>query len=148
MKKIILPIIALVFSLNVLAQEGRDKIKALKVSFITEKIELTQTEAQQFWPIYNDYEKATFKIKMEEIRSIRLEIKNNVSSLSDKKASELLDKLSKAENKLHDEEINLNNKLLKIISPKKILLLKVAEEDFKRKMFDQYKKMKREKQQD
>jgi hypothetical protein len=148
MKKIILPLIALLFSLSVLAQEGRDKIKALKVSFITEKLELTQAEAQQFWPVYNEYEKVTLKIKFEDLRNIRHEIKDNINSLTDKKASELLDKLSKAENKLHEEENNLNTKLLKIISPKKILLLKVAEEDFKRKMFDQYKKMKRDNKQD
>jgi hypothetical protein len=148
MKKIILPLIALLFSLSVLSQEGRDKIKALKVSFITEKLELTQAEAQQFWPVYNEYEKVTLKIKFEDLRNIRHEIKDNINSLTDKKASELLDKLSKAENKLHEEENNLNTKLLKIISPKKILLLKVAEEDFKRKMFDQYKKMKRDNKQD
>ena len=144
MKKILILTVIFLCSLAVTAQESRDKIKALKVSFITEKLELTQIEAQQFWPIYNDYENVTHKIKFEDLRNIRREIKENVNSLSDKKASELLDKLSKIESKLYEEEISFNNKLAKVISPKKILLLKVAEEDFKRKMFDQYKKMKRD----
>ena len=144
MKKILILTVIFLCSLAVTAQESRDKIKALKVSFITEKLELTQIEAQQFWPIYNDYENVTHKIKFEDLRNIRREIKDNVNSLSDKKASELLDKLSKIESKLYEEEISFNNKLAKVISPKKILLLKVAEEDFKRKMFDQYKKMKRD----
>ena len=38
------------------AQPGKsDKVEALKVSFITEKISLTPQEAQSFWPLYNEY---------------------------------------------------------------------------------------------
>jgi hypothetical protein len=38
----------------------------------------------------------------------------------------------------------LNKNLKKVIPPKKIILLKIAEEDFKRKLFDQFKRMKQE----
>ena len=146
MKTFILPIIALFLSLNVLAQqpEGRDKIKALKVSFITERLSLTANEAEQFWPIYNAYEEATLKLKYEELRGMRHEIKNNANNLSEERAMELLEKMTKAENKIHDEEMKLNSKLQKVISAKKIILLKVAEEDFKKKLFEQFKKMRRE----
>ncbi|WNH07893.1 hypothetical protein [Thalassobellus suaedae] len=48
MKKFILPLFVLLLSLSTFAQKGRDKIKALKVSFITERLELTEQEAQQF----------------------------------------------------------------------------------------------------
>lgn len=34
-----------------------EKIQALKIAFITEKLQLTSSEAQQFWPVYNSYEK-------------------------------------------------------------------------------------------
>ena len=145
MKTIIFPIIALLFSLSISAQpDGRDKIKALKVSFITERLELTATEAEQFWPIYNAYEEVTLKLKFEELRGIRHEIKTKANTLSNERASELLEKMTKAENRIHDEEVKLNSKLQKIISAKKIILLKVAEEDFKKKLFDQFKKMRRE----
>lgn len=40
-----------------------DKIQALKIAFITEKLQLTSAEAQQFWPVYNAYEK-----EIEELR--------------------------------------------------------------------------------
>ena len=33
-----------------------EKVQALKIAFITQKLELTSTEAQKFWPIYNRYE--------------------------------------------------------------------------------------------
>ncbi len=46
------------FSLN--AQDSnaakKEKIQALKVAFITQKLELTSDEAQKFWPVYNRYD--------------------------------------------------------------------------------------------
>lgn len=33
-----------------------EKIQALKVAFITQKLALTPDEAQRFWPVYNRYE--------------------------------------------------------------------------------------------
>lgn len=147
MKKFILPILILLISVSAIAQSGREKIKAYKVSFITEKLSLTEKEAQQFWPIYNAYDETTSKIKRQDIRSIRREIKDNLDTLSDEKAKEILDKLILAENKLHEENVKLANKLLKVISPKKIILLKVAEEDFKRKLLNEFKRKHKESKQ-
>lgn len=33
-----------------------EKVQALKIAFITQKLELTPDEAQKFWPVYNRYE--------------------------------------------------------------------------------------------
>lgn len=127
-------------SLNTFAQSKKDKIKALKVSFLTERLELTQDEAQQFWPVYNAYDDITIKIKHEDLRKIRREIKDNIATLSNERCRELLNQITAAEKKLYDEEVKLNSNLKKIISPKKIILLKIAEEDFKKKLFEQWKK--------
>ena len=37
-------------------QQRTEKIQALKIAFITQKLELTPDEAQKFWPVYNRYE--------------------------------------------------------------------------------------------
>jgi hypothetical protein len=139
MKRYLFPIIILLFSLSVIAQGNREKVKALKVSFITEKLNLTEKEAQEFWPIYNAFEAETMKIKFEEIRAIRREIRATIETIDDAKAKELLDKLSSAENNLHNSHKLLITKLHKVISPKKIIMLKVAEDDFNKKLFQQYK---------
>ncbi len=39
-----------------------EKIQALKIAFITQKLGLTAEEAQKFWPIYNQYD--------QEVRSV------------------------------------------------------------------------------
>lgn len=141
MKTNIIALIIFLFTLNVFSQHpDRDRIKAQKISFITGKLDLTIKEAEKFWPIYNAYDEATLKIKHQEIRNIRKEIKQNLNTLSDAKAKGLLENLIIAENKLHEENVNLIVKLKKIISPKKIILLKAAEEDFNRQLFEQYKR--------
>lgn len=145
MKKL-LPILLLLVSLNISGQQNkRERIKALKVSFITEKLDLSTKEAQKFWPVYNAYEKEIHAIKYNEIKAIRKEIKENFSTMTDAKASELLTRLNSAEIKVHKSRMELSKNLSEILTPKKIILLKVAEEDFKKKMFEEYKKRRKEK---
>ena len=63
MKKKILGLVFCLFltALVVNAQGNKErineKIEARKVAFITKKLELTTEEAQQFWPLYNEFEK-------------------------------------------------------------------------------------------
>ena len=141
MKHKLLYIIILLISVSSFAQPKQGKIRALKIAFITEKLNLTETEAEKFWPIYNAYDKNTSKIKHEEVYKIRQEIRQNFDTLSDAKANELLDRLIEAENNLSNEKIKLASKLRKVISAQKIILLKVAEEEFNRKMLERMKNM-------
>jgi hypothetical protein len=53
---------------NVHAQDGQ-RLQALKIAYLTKKLDLSPEEAQRFWPIYNKY--------TEEIRGIRQEQKQN-----------------------------------------------------------------------
>lgn len=38
-----------------MAQPPKERIKALKVAYITKELNLTSAEAEKFWPVYNDY---------------------------------------------------------------------------------------------
>ncbi|MBU3821731.1 hypothetical protein KO566_06635 [Flavobacteriaceae bacterium XHP0103] len=138
----ILIVLTLCLSLSTFAQ--RDKIKSLKVAFITEKLNLTEKEAQQFWPIYNAYDNTVSNLKYNEFGKVIHEIRENYATISDDKANELLDKALDIQTKIHSEEINLVKKLRNIISAKKILGLKNAEEDFDRKMFEEWNKRRRD----
>ena len=37
-------------------EDRKEKIEAMKVAFITQKLDLSSKEAQVFWPLYNDYQ--------------------------------------------------------------------------------------------
>lgn len=142
MKKLLI-LLVLIVTFNVSAQKNRERIKALKVSFITEQLDLSQQEAQKFWPIYNEYENETSEIRFKDIRSIRKEIRDNLQTMSDDDANKLIKRLNYAENKMHELRLAFSGKLIGVIPSKKIILLKIAEEDFKRKMLDEFKNRRR-----
>lgn len=137
-------ILTLFISLNAVAQEKKsskyEKIKALKIAFITESLDLNEKEAQEFWPVYNLHDDNINTIRQKQLRKIHHEIRQNKDSMSEEQASDVLDRLTKAENNIYKERSQLTTKLKSIISSKKIILLKVAEQEFKRKMLHQYKK--------
>nr|MDQ6889459.1 hypothetical protein [Bacteroidota bacterium] len=61
MKKIIFILYIFFSSLpGLYAQDDNDprgeRVEALKIAFITQKLDLTADEAQKFWPVYNQYE--------------------------------------------------------------------------------------------
>lgn len=118
---------------------GRDRIKTLKVAFITERVGLTSKEAQSFWPIYNEHEEKIQTIRHKE----RMELRSRISTaeeLTDSDSSDLLDKLLALEDEKHDAEQDFISKIRKVIPPKKVLLLIKAEEDFKKRLLQQYRK--------
>ena len=66
MKKYLLLLFTLGSFLVVNAQKrggGEDKVQALKIAFITQKLDLTTAEAQKFWPVYNDYDGEVKKLR-------------------------------------------------------------------------------------
>ncbi|MDO6597048.1 sensor of ECF-type sigma factor [Oceanihabitans sp. 2_MG-2023] len=141
MKKSIITLFILFLSVTTFSQNDRkereDKIKALKVAYITENLNLSTTEAEKFWPVYNTYE--------EQIQNIRSEYHSkkrdiNFETLSENEAQKLLDEMEA----LNLKRNNINDKyklaLRKVLSAKKTLLLKNTEDNFKRKMFNEYKK--------
>ena len=137
MKKILLISFAL-FGLMVVAQPGgkmRERIKAQKVAFITEQLNLTSKEAQQFWPIYNAFEEKTENVKSKDLRQIKQKLRQN-PDMSDKEADKLLQDLIVAEDKMYKAKSDLITDLKGVISSKKIIKLKRAEDEFNRKLLE------------
>lgn len=120
MKKL-LCICLLLVSINAWAQkEGkRERIKAIKVAFITEQLNLSEKESQEFWPVYNTFEEKTNTIRFKEVRAIRKKIRDNFDTMSNANASTLLNELNAAEIRMHELRMGLSKKLLNIIPAKK-----------------------------
>lgn len=118
-----------------------DKIKSLKIAFITEQLELTTTEAQSFWPIYNDYEAKKLEFHKKERSDIGKKILN-LAALSETEADTLLNQMIKLEEEKQKAEKAYIEKVVKIISPKKTIRLLRSEDDFKRRLIRQYREKK------
>ena len=61
MKKYILIVFVMLGSFSGIKAQGGDdtraeKIQALKIAFISNKLQLTPEEAEKFWPVYNQYD--------------------------------------------------------------------------------------------
>ncbi len=136
MKKILTIIFVLGFYLLSFSQNNRDKIKTLKIAFITERLNLTEKEAQAFWPVYNNFEEEFMKLRHQSY-----EKRKNIDfqNITDKEAETLLNEIHVIEKKKYTLKENFMNDLLKVIPPKKIILLNKVEDDFKHKMFEEFK---------
>lgn len=69
-------------SKRAIAQEKKEKIEALKISFITTELELTSEESEKFWPIYNEME-AKIKAEKRARRTLEKELREQHATLSD-----------------------------------------------------------------
>ncbi|MEO8822860.1 MAG: hypothetical protein ABI366_04735 [Ginsengibacter sp.] len=112
MKRYLLIIIAAFgFISFVQAQKGngREKIRALKVAFISQKLNLTPAEAEKFWPVYNQYENEIIQLR------------------ANRKDGDVLDN----EQKLLDIRKKYKPSFEKILGPGRLNDLYNAEKDFR-----------------
>lgn len=137
MNKLITIIVLLSFSISSFAQRGgkmQERIKAQKIAFITNQLNLSANEAQKFWPIYNTFENKMEDIRKNDLKDVRLAMRKG--DLTDSEAQTILDKFMAAEDKLHNAKRQLVTDLNKAIPPQKIIALKKAEEDFRKKLLE------------
>ncbi len=132
------------YSQKRMGKENRNKIKSLKIAYITEELNLTEKEAQKFWPIYNAHEETIESLRTSErsmIRKLSLS-KDGFESLTKKESDDMLLMLIANEKEIFEANQKFRKKLMKILPSKKILKLEYAERGFKRKMFDRLRRMK------
>ncbi|EZH74033.1 hypothetical protein ATO12_14245 [Aquimarina atlantica] len=142
MKKIVLLICFTCFSIGAFAQHGsREKIKAFKIAYITEKLDLTSKEAQQFWPIYNAHEETVGKLRRQERKLIRRikEANDTPAGLSDTEAEDAINSFLEVEEQKSQSRKKLIVDLKKVMPSKKILKLIKAEADFHKRMLARIK---------
>ncbi len=119
-------------------EPDKDKIKSLKVAFFTERLDLSSKEAQAFWPIYNEYDDkrdAMHEQKKDQVyRKIR-----DAENLSEKEAGELVKLYLIFEENEEELDKDFTERISKVISAKKTLLLLRSEYDFKKQLLKQYR---------
>lgn len=137
-KSLLIIIMTLTFTWSAAGQEkGRkndwqDRIKAEKIAYLTDAMDLTSAEAEKFWPVYNRAEaetRACWKLVMEAYRALETSIE---SGKDDKEIKDLLDKYLDAREKGDGIERKYTTEYRKILSNDKIARLYIGEENFRR----------------
>ncbi len=114
MKKIVLLLTIFISCLTALyAQDDNDprgeRVQALKIAFITQKLDLTADEAQKFWPVYNQYDR--------EIKNVQRTGKNGDALENEEQLLNIRKKYKPA--------------FEKVVGPEKLNKLYNAERDFR-----------------
>ncbi|WP_343604497.1 hypothetical protein [Fluviicola sp.] len=115
-----------------------DKIEALKVGFITKELSLTASEAEKFWPVYNEMESKMKEIRQSS-RKINMELKDSEDKLSNDDAKKKLNTLFENEQKELDIKKEYSEKFIKIIGEKRTLKLLSLEHEFRRVLLERLK---------
>jgi tRNA U34 5-carboxymethylaminomethyl modifying GTPase MnmE/TrmE len=125
--------------LNLSAQDGQskkdriEKLKSQKVAFLTEKIDLTSAEAQEFWPIYNEFSDQMDEIHEKTKKNI-IDLHKSMDSLSDAEKEAAIDRHVNYEVREAELEKEYHEKFKEVLSIDKLIKLYEAEHEFKKKM--------------
>lgn len=140
--KQLITILFLFCSITFYSQDAKkEKIKALKIAYITKDLELSSTEAEKFWPIYNTYDEKQYDLRMVKMRKIRQDLQSkSLETMSNQDATLLLNQIDQIEDEALQNKKKFILELKKVISPVKILRLKKAEDDFNKTLLKQYRK--------
>jgi len=150
MKRILVILTIVLLPLSVYAQNDQMKqqrmqrmqqLQSARIAFFTSEIQLTPKEAEEFWPLYNEYWKEREAL-MRKTQKALFEIYESVKGGAVKPEPELV-KLLEAfiANSTQEGEIHKAyfDKFYKILPIEKVARLYVAEEDFRMKMIHQLK---------
>lgn len=85
MKRFVLITLILTAGFTIRAQNG-NRLEALKIAYITNKLNLSPEEAQGFWPIYNQYslELKVARLKAVNNKSSEIELDENILNIRKK----------------------------------------------------------------
>lgn len=125
--------IALLLSFSTMAQRpdgsrpNMEKLKAMKVGVITEKLELTESQAKGFWPIYNQFD--------DERQDLNRAMRSKMRDSRDEESTEKSELARQDEIfELREKELALAKRyrpeFLRVISAKQYSDLVLAEREF------------------
>lgn len=144
-KQLLVFIILIMISVVNFAQNGqrlnkiKDKINAQKVAYITKELDLTPQEAQQFWPVYNEFETQRKAIN-KDFKGLNIEERQiYFNTLSDKDALEMADNHIILAQKVLDIRKKYHAEFKKVLPAKKLLKLYQAEKDFNKFLLKEIK---------
>lgn len=120
--------------------ESREKIKSLKIAYLTEQLALTSSEAEKFWPIYNSFDQEQHELRYKQRSEIRkaLNEKSEIDAMDEKEAEKLITSKLLIDKQLYESQKEFVQKIKNIISYKKIIKLQMAEMEFGRKLLNKY----------
>jgi len=121
------------------SEEKKEQLRTLKVGFITTELALTSEEAAKFWPLYNAYDDKQFEIRHQKMKAFKGRMDADLDKMSEKEAAALLTQMESTEDELYQIRKKFVTSLKGILPSVKIIKLKKAEDNFNKKLLEQYR---------
>ncbi|MFT3886017.1 MAG: hypothetical protein QM724_11465 [Flavobacteriales bacterium] len=115
-----------------LPADRKQEIKAQKVAFLTQRMDLTTEEAQKFWPVYNQYDKEMEAVR-QQMRDLRKDTRSK-GELTEATASKAIDDALNGYQQELDIRKRYAGEFKKTIGAVKTVQLLRAEKDFNREL--------------
>ncbi len=142
MKKIALIMVGMMYGAMLFGQDkpapngpGKEKLETMKIAMITNRLDLKQEQAANFWAVYNEYEAKK--------RDIKASLRNHFSETSSLTSSDekIMSEVREIHN-LRQKEVDLDKeymtKLLKVINARQLVELYKAEHSFKQMLLRRF----------
>jgi len=107
-----------------------EKLRAHKIAFFTARLQLSPEEAQQFWPVYNEYQKLKSQI-IEERKKTSLHFIQNFRILADKEIEELTDKYIQSFDQETELLVEYYEKFKQVLPIRKVMRIYQVENQYK-----------------
>ncbi len=115
-------------------QQHRERIKAMKVAYITQELNMDAKLAEKFWPVYNQYECAKTDLhKKEHFES------ENIENITEAEAEKMLMEILNIEKEKYTVKKELYTTLKEFMSAREIIKLHKLESDFNKKLIKEYR---------
>ncbi len=125
---------------NFFSAESREKMNSYRVAFLTERLNLTPAEAEEFWPVYNEYRNKKEKHQMDLWKKYK--IMKDVDEITPDLASDLIES---GLEEMHTQYILKKEfvaRLRTFFTDQRIIMLEKAEWDFKKELLNKLDKFK------
>jgi hypothetical protein len=116
-------------------QEAMARMKTERVSFLTDKLQLTVEEAEKFWPVYNEY--LTKREEMMWGKREKMHRDFDPSQLSDEEMNKMLTDVLDQEVQLAQLKKDYFVRLKAVLPIRKVLKLHRVEQEFMNHMLNQ-----------
>ena len=114
-------------------QQRMERYRAMKIAYFTDNLDLTQEEAEKFWPIYNAHHEKKDKL-MRERWVRRRNIDNHLDTLSEESAKGILENHVRILEEATRMDTRLQEDLLEFLAPSKVVTLYITEIRFREHM--------------
>jgi len=121
--------------------ERREKIEAIKVAFITEELDLTVAESQNFWPIYNELQKKEIELR----EAQRSTLKTLQSESSDQELEKAMYTIADGHIALEELRKSYIDDFISVLGAQKTAQLFKAEREFGRRIMERMRRSDRPK---